>query len=254
MIIAIDIGNTNIVIGGISDRKTVFECRISTDLNKTRDEYTVLLKQLFEIYKISENDVEGSIISSVVPPVTGSLKRAVEILTGVKPMEVSVKMKHNIKIVTDNPEQIGSDLLVAAVSALDEFKPPLAIIDMGTATTITVIGKDNELLGVSIMPGVKISQEALVNRTSKLPSLSFEAPESVIGTNTPDSMKSGLIFGNASMIDGMLDRIEESLGEKINAVATGGLSGSIIKHCKRNIKIDDEIMIKGLLSLYERNK
>lgn len=254
MIIAVDIGNTNIVIGGIKNDKIIFECRISTDINKTEDEYAVLLKQLFEVYGILREDVDGSIISSVVPPVTGGVKNALELLTGCKPLEVKVGMKHNIKFVTDNPGQIGCDLLVAAAAALEEYKPPLVIIDMGTATTITVINRDRELLGVSIMPGVKISQEALVTRTSQLPSISFEAPESVIGTNTVDSMKSGLVFGNASMIDGMIERIEDVLGEKVNAVATGGLAKCIVKHCKRSIPCDDAIMIKGLLSLYKGNR
>lgn len=254
MILAVDMGNTNIVLGGIEKDEIVFECRISTDIHKTEAEYSVLIKNVFDVYKINVSDIEGSIISSVVPPLTKIISNSVKLVTGQQPTEVSINMKHPVKFVTENPSQIGADLLVAAVAALKEFAPPLIIIDMGTATTVTVIGKKSELLGVSIMPGVRISQEALSMRASQLPSISFDAPKSVIGTNTVDSMKSGLIFGNASMIDGMIDRIEAEINEEARVVATGGLAGSIVSNCKHKIPCDDSIMLKGLNILYKMNK
>lgn len=253
MILAVDMGNTNIVLGCIKNDEIVFECRISTDIHKTEAEYAVLINDVLKIYDIDKKEIEGCIISSVVPPLTGIIKRALSAIADCRIIEVNINMNHPLKIVTDNPNQIGNDLLVAAVAAMENYTLPLVIFDLGTATTLTVLDKNGILRGVSIMPGVKISQEALTMRTSQLPSISFEAPESVIGENTVDAMKSGLIFGNASMIDGMIERIEDELKEPVSAVATGGLAGAIVKHCKHSIPCDDSIMLKGLLSLYKRN-
>ena len=154
----------------------------------------------------------------------------------------------------DNPAQVGSDLIVNAVAAIHEHKAPLIIIDMGTATTISVVDKNQNYIGGMIIPGIRISLDALTSRTSQLPRISLDAPKKIIGKNTIDCMKSGVLNGNASCIDGMIDRIEKELGEHATVIATGGLAKSIIPHCVKDIIIDDELLLKGLWLIYQKNK
>ncbi len=253
MILALDIGNTNIVMGGIDEKRTYFECRLSTDRNKTTAEYAVILKNTMAVYNISEKDITGAIISSVVPPINKAICEAIELVTARTPIEVSVKMNHGIKMKTDNPEQLGNDILVSLVAALKEYKPPVIVFDLGTSTTIAVTDEEGILLGAVIMPGIKISQDALTERTSQLPAISFEAPEKVIGTNTIDAMKSGLVFGNAAMMDGMVERIEAELGQRATVVATGGLAECVTQHCRNDIIFNDRLMLEGLRELYYKN-
>lgn len=254
MILALDVGNTNIVVGCLDEENVFFECRLSTDKNKTEAEYAVIFKNLIDIYDIDLNSINGAIISSVVPPITNVLKNAVLTVTGCDAIEVDVRMNHGLKINTKNPEELGNDLIVAAVAALEEFKPPLVIFDMGTATTISVIDKDGLFRGVSILPGVKTAMYALFDNASQLPAIKIEAPESVIGTNTIECMQSGAVYGNAAMMDGMIDRIENELGEKTTVLATGGLAKFLIPHCTHEIKYDENMMLKGLYILYNKNK
>lgn len=254
MILALDIGNTNIVIGCLDEKEIYFEARLSTDRNKTTAEYAVVLKNVLDVYGVDINAINGAIMSSVVPPVNNMLKSAVHIVTGYMPIEVSVNMNHGVRMSTDNPNQLGNDILVSLVAALDKYKTPTIIFDLGTATTIAVIDGQGIFRGVAIMPGIKISQDTLTNSTSQLPAISFDAPEKTIGTNTIDAMKSGLIFGNASMMDGMIERIEEELGEKATVIATGGLAECVSKYCKHDILLDDTIMLHGLRLLYYKNK
>ena len=253
MILALDVGNTNIVIGCMDKEEIYFECRLSTDRNKTTAEYAVLLKNVLDVYGVDINQIDGAIMSSVVPPIDKMLKSAIHIVTGYMPIEVNVKLNHGVRMDTDNPEQLGNDILVSLVAALDEYKSPVIIFDLGTATTIAVIDRNSIFKGVVILPGIKISQDTLTSSTSQLPAISYEAPPNVIGTNTIDAMKSGLVFGNASMMDGMIDRIEEELGEKATVVATGGLAESVSKFCKHEIILDDSIMLRGLRLLYYMN-
>ncbi len=254
MILALDVGNTNIVVGCVDEENIFFECRLSTDKNKTEAEYAVIFKNLIDIYDVDMNKINGAIISSVVPPITNVLKNAVFTVTGYEPVEVDIRMNHGLKINTKNPDELGNDLIVAAVAAMDKYKPPLIIFDMGTATTISVIDKDGVFLGVSILPGVKTAMNALFDNASQLPAIKIEAPKSVIGTNTIECMQSGAVYGNASMMDGMIDRIEKELGEKTTVLATGGLARFLIPHCTHNIECDENMMLKGLKILYERNK
>lgn len=253
MILALDVGNTNIVVGCLDDENVFFECRLSTDRNKTEAEYAVIFKNLIDIYDVDMNEINGAVISSVVPPVTDVLKNAMFTVTGYQPVEVSVRMNHGLKFKTKNPDEIGNDLIVAAVAGLNEFKPPLIIFDMGTATTISVINREGEFLGVSILPGVKTAMNALFDNASQLPAIKLEAPKSVIGTNTVECMQSGAVYGNASMIDGMIDRIEEELGEKTTVLATGGLAGVLLPHCRHKIIYDENMMLKGLQILFKKN-
>lgn len=253
LILALDVGNTNIVVGCIDEENIYFECRLSTDKNKTEVEYAVLFKNILDIYDVDLNSINGAVISSVVPPITNPLKNAVFTVTGYLPLEVSVDMRHGLKFNTDNPHEIGNDLIVVAVAAMDKFKPPLTIFDLGTATTISVIDKEGVFLGVSIFPGVKTAMNALFDNASQLPAIKIEAPKSVIGENTIESMQSGAVFGNAAMMDGMIDRIEEELGCKTTVIATGGLAQFLIPHCRHEIIYDEEILLRGLWLLYKMN-
>ena len=254
MILVIDVGNTNIVAGCLDEENIFFETRLSTDKNKTEAEFAVLFKNLFDIYNIDLFNIDGAVISSVVPPVTNSIKNAIFTVTGHHPVEVSVNINHGLKIKTENPRELGNDLIVAAVAALNKFKPPLIIFDMGTATTISVIDKDGIFRGVSILPGVKTAMNALFANASQLPAIKLEAPKSVIGENTIECMQSGAIFGNAAMMDGMIDRIESELGYKTTVIATGGLAKFLIPHCKHDIIYDESLLLKGLQLIYNMNK
>ena len=252
MLLAIDVGNTNIVIGCMDGPEIIFSGRINTDSQKTDMEFAVMLKNILSINNISTDSIEGAVISSVVPPVNKALKDAIKLVTGKDAYMVTGL--EGITVDIDDPNQLGKDLVVGAVAVLAEFSPPLILIDMGTATTIFVIDKEKKYLGGAIMPGVMISQNALAGMTSLLPSISLTAPKSVIGKNTVDSMNSGAVFGNAAMLDGMLDRIEAELGEKATAIATGGLAKVITAHCKHDIICDENLLLKGLYLIYERHK
>ncbi len=254
MILAIDIGNTNIVLGCIQDKTIVNEARMATDLIKTSDQYCAELKSMLMMLEIDTKAIAGCIISSVVPPVLNSIKTAVMKLVGVKPLVVGPGIKTGLNILLDNPAMAGGDLIVGAVAALAEYPAPLLVIDMGTATTMTVIDKNRNFLGGAIFPGVKISAGALSGKTAQLPAISLEAPDKAIGRNTVDCMRSGLMMGNAAMLDGMIARMEEELGEKTTIVATGGIARFVIPMCKREIIYDKDLLLKGLRLLYDMNQ
>ena len=254
MILALDTGNTNIVIGCIENGNIIFEGRMSTDRKKTTDEYAIHFKMFLEMYEVNPKEIEGAIISSVVPPVTNRLKDAVEKIIGKKPLVVGPGIKTGLCIKTDNPNQLGADLVVDAVAAINEYSAPMVIFDLGTATTCSVIDKDHNYVGGIIFPGVEVASVALSGNASQLPHISLEAPKNVIGRNTIECMKSGVILGNASMIDGIISRIEEELGESVTVIATGGLSKIIIEQCKRNVIYDNNLLLKGLWLLYCKNK
>lgn len=254
MILAFDVGNSNIVMGGIDEKNTYFLARISTQLDKTDEEYAVLIKNILELHHVAPEDVEGGIISSVVPPLVNILKNVMQLITGKKPLVVGPGLKTGLNITAGDPSELGADLVVAAVAALAKYPKPMIILDLGTATTFSVLGKKGEFLGVVIYPGVMVSFDALTDRTAQLPRISFDEPSRVIGTTSVDSMQSGLIYGNAAMLDGMIERIEEELGEKASVVATGGLSASIVPHCKQKIVIDDNLLLDGLRIIYYKNR
>ena len=255
MIFAVDIGNTNIVIGGAERQgKICFTERISTDHKATDFEYAVSFKSIFEIHNVSPHDIEGAIISSVVPFVTNTVKSAVKKIMGITPMVVGPGIKTGLSIKIDNPAQLGSDLVVVAVAGINEYPCPLAVIDMGTATTFSVIDRSKSYIGGMIMPGLKVSMEALTECTSQLPKIGFEPPKKLIGSNTVECMKSGFLYGSASSIDGMLERIAGELGEEPFAVATGGLASVVIPLCRKKIVRDDDLMLKGLMLIYSKNK
>ena len=254
MILAIDIGNSMIAVGGVDGETIRFEGRLNTDRVKTSDQYCVELKMLLEIYGVSLEEIEGSIISSVVPPVLNSMQTAIRKLTGQRALVVGPGLKTGLNIAIENPSQPGADLVVGSVAALREHEPPLILIDMGTATTMTVLDKSGALIGGSICPGVKISMDALTERTALLPGLQLDQPRHVVGRNTPDCMRSGIMFGNACMIDGMIDRIQEELGYRCTVVATGSIARFILPMCRHEILYDKDLLLKGLAILYRENR
>lgn len=254
MILAIDIGNTNIVIGCIRGEEILFVERLSTDTTKTVLEYAISFKNVLEMYHLNPEDIQGSIISSVVPPVTNIVKEAAVKITDRDVIIIGPGVRTGLNILTDNPAQLGSDLVANAVAGIAEYKAPMIIFDMGTATTISVIDKKNNYIGGMILPGIRVSSDSLTSRTSQLPKISVEAPKKLIGSNTIDCMKSGLIYGNASCIDGMIQRINKELGEKATVIATGGLAGCIIPYCMEDVIVDDALLLKGLKLIYQKNK
>lgn len=254
MILAVDIGNTNIVFGGFEGSEISFSSRISTNLERTEAEYVVLIRSIFEVYAINKEQIEGAIISSVVPPLTNILKTVLDKLTGKRTLVVGPGLKTGLNIVIDDPSELGSDLAVESVAAIAKYPKPVIVLDMGTATKFTVVDSRGDLRGVVIYPGVMVSFDALTSRAAQLPRISFDAPKRVIGTNSIMSMQSGLIYGSAGMVDGIIDRIEEELGEKASLIATGGLCETIIKFCRHEMIFDRTLVLDGLRILYEKNK
>ena len=254
MILTIDVGNSNIVLGGVEGDDIVLEARLRTDSTKTSDEYCIDLKMILDVYNVSSSQIEGTIIASVVPQVLNSMRTAVKKLTGKDSLVVGPGLKTGLNIKIENPSQTGADLVVGAVSALREHKPPMIIIDMGTATTMIVLDETGALIGGCICPGVKISLDALTDRTALLPGLQLDQPKKAIGRNTIDCMRSGIMMGNACMLDGMIERMEEELGSKTTVIATGGIAKFVVPMCKNSIIYDKDLLVKGLAALYRDNK
>ncbi|MBE6732413.1 MAG: type III pantothenate kinase [Ruminococcaceae bacterium] len=253
MLLAIDIGNTNITLGGYSGDVLTFTARIATDHNMTSDQYAVALKEILALYNQPYEKVEDCIISSVVPQVGEFVSKAVFTLCQIVPLMVGPGVKTGLNIKIDNPAQLGADLVVGAVGAISKYTLPCIIIDMGTASTISVVDKNGSFLGGVIAAGVRLTLKALAENTAQLPSINIEAPKSVIGTNTVDCMKSGLVYGTAAMLDGLLERIETELGSNAAVVATGGLSKEIITHCKHTVIYDENLLLDGLREIYYKN-
>lgn len=253
MILAIDMGNTNIVVGGIDSERTYFVERITTNHVKTALEYAINIKNILEIHQISKDQVEGAIVSSVVPPLNATISSAIKKIFGFRPMLVGAGMKTGLNIIMDNPKTVGSDMIVDAVAAIKEYPCPLIIIDMGTATTMSVVDHAGNYIGGVILPGLKVSLDSLSSKTAQLPFISLDIPQKVIGKNTIDCMRSGIMYGTAGTIDGILDRMEQELGEPPTVLATGGLSRFIVPLCRHEIIYDEALLLKGLLILYQKN-
>ena len=254
MILAIDIGNTNIVIGCVDEHKTYFFERISTVKTKTELEYAIDINMVLKLNEISPEMIDGGIICSVVPQITNIVRIAAEKVLRKRILVVGPGIKTGLNILMDNPAQLGSDLVAGAVAGINEYPLPLIIIDMGTATTICVIDSNRNYIGGMILPGVIVSLNSLTANASQLQGISLDAPKHMIGKNTIDCMKSGIINGNASMLDGMIRRIQEEIGQEATVVATGGLSKSIVPYCKEKVILDDDLLMKGLLIIYNKNR
>ncbi len=254
MILALDVGNTNTVIGGFEGGVLQFSLRMTSDRTKTIDEYVSHLRLLLSEKSVDFSKVEGGIISSVVPELRYVLRKTMEILTAKSFMIVTNQMKLDMEIKMDIPAQVGADLLVDAAAALSLYRPPLVIFDMGTATTMSVIDSDGNYIGGVIIPGLRLSMDALSARAAQLPFINLDdPPQRLIGKNTIDCMKAGAVYSNAAMIDGLIDRVQEELGESVTAVATGGLMSVVLPFCKHAIHYDENLLLIGLLRLYESN-
>lgn len=254
MILAIDIGNTNIVVGCVDRKKTYFIERLSTDRSKTELEYAIMIKNVLDIYQIAPKELSGGIVCSVVPQITQIVKIAAEKILHRDVMVLGPGIKTGMNILMDNPAQVGSDLIADAVGAIAEYPAPLIIFDMGTATTVCVVDAKKNYIGGMILPGVRTALDALTARAAQLSGIDLVPPKRIIGKNTIECMKSGVINSNAASVDGLITRIEEELGCKATVVATGGLAKNIIPYCKQEVILDDDLLLKGLRIIYEKNK
>ncbi len=255
MFLAIDAGNTNIVFGVLDEERIYISCRLETDRHKTGDEYAVIFRNLLEIHHIDRHELEGGIISSVVPSLKATLQDAVRSITGRTCMIVGPGLKNGLRIRIDDPAQLGSDRVADAVAAIAEYPKPILIFDMGTATTFSVIDKGGNYRGGMIMPGAMISLDALIARTSQLPQISLDdGPRGLVGTNTIDCIVNGVIYGYAAMLDGIVERMSEELQETPTVIATGGLSGQIIPYCRHEVILDKDLLLKGLRIIYLKNR
>ncbi len=250
MILAIDIGNTNIALGAYEKGKLAFCTRISTDRALEASQYAMELKGLMGLYGVDAKEIDGAIISSVVPQVTAKVSEAVSMVTNIQPIVFSQSLPIGIDIKIDNPAELGADLVAGALGAIHSYPLPAVVIDMGTATKLTVIDKSGAVLGVSIMPGVFLSFNALLSTASLLGAVALEAPRHVVGKNTRDSLQSGIVLGTASMLDGMLDRIESETGEIKSVVSTGGASSFVTLHCRHRIENVPTLILDGLVTAY----
>lgn len=255
MLLTIDIGNTNITMGVYDGDRLVFVSRLATDRSRTPDQYAVEFKQIFDLYQTPHYSFDGAAISSVVPELSSTVSEAVKRITCCKPMILGPGIKTGMNILIDNPAQLGADLLAGAVGAANLYPLPCLVIDLGTASKISVIDRNGAFCGCTISPGIGISLDALSARTSQLPNISLKTPTHAIGKNSIDSMQSGTVFGFAAMLDGLCEKLEDELGDRVmTTVATGGLSKDLVKSCKRDIIYNGELILYGLKVLYEKNK
>lgn len=253
MILTIDIGNTNTVLGCWQGEKLLLTLRLHTNRDQTADEYCLLVRQLLESRGVDPEELSGGILSSVVPELRNVMKEAMALMTGKSFLCVGAGLKTGLDIRMDNPAQLGADLVVDAVAALAKYKPPLVIFDMGTATTMSVIDEKGAYRGGLIIPGLRLSVDALSARAAQLPYIHLGPPERFIGSNTIDCMQAGAVYGSALMIDGLISRTEEELGQPVTAVATGGLMALIHSYCRRDLHYDENLMLEGLRILYKKN-
>lgn len=256
MLLAIDIGNSNTSVGLFGpDRELKFLAALDTDIRRTADQFSIDLMNVFALYHYDLKDVNGAIVCSVVPPLNFMLEKAVGRLLGKPPMVVGPGVKTGLNIRMDFQTQMGADIVADAVAALEKFSAPIVTIDMGTATTIGVISHDRTYEGGLLLPGVNVSLEALSRRAAQLPAISLQRPKSLIGKNTEDCMRAGIVYGTAGMLDGVIDRIRgEFPGKTVSVVATGGNAPVIVKYCRNEIIYDKYLLMNGLWAIYQKNQ
>ena len=253
MLLTIDVGNTNIKLAIYDNKELHRIIKISTDSHKTADEIAVELFTLFQVYSVDAFSITGCIISSVVPRITNRLKAAVKSVTGIDAIIVGPGIKTGVNIQIDDPAPLGADLVVACCAAQSMFTLPCIVISMGTATAMFVVDEKKRMLGGTISPGVSISLDALTSRGALLPAISLTPPKHIIGKNTDDSIRAGVVLGTACMIDGMIDKIEAEIGKKCTVVATGGIAPMIATSCSHDIIVKDDLILEGLRIIYEKN-
>lgn len=253
MVLAIDIGNSNVTLGGFRGDILVFSANISTDTTATEDEYSIKILNILNLYGIDKNEINGAILASVVPQLNSVMINAVRFTLNIETLTVGPGIKTGISIQCDTPSSVGADLICASVAANFIYGSPALIIDLGTATKMTVVNKKGAFIGTSIMPGVAMGLNALANGTAQLPKVSLDAPDSVVAKNTADCMRSGIIYGNASMIDGMIARIKNEIGEELSVYITGGYASVILPYCNEKMTWDKDLVLKGLNLIYKKN-
>lgn len=257
MLLAFDSGNSNTVMGVFREKELLASWRLSTDANKTADEYGVMCKNLFNLHNIDAGGISRIIISSVVPDLTRSLVEVSKKYFSIEPLVVGVGMKTGLKIRYENPKEVGADRIVNAVAGIEEYGAPLILVDFGTATTFCVINDEKEYLGGAITTGIGIAMDALFTRAAKLPKVALSAPPQAIGRTTVGAMQSGLVYGYAGLVDHMIELCAQELGyapEAVTVVATGGRSEIICPHCRFVNHLDPQLTLKGLLLLADRNR
>ena len=254
MILAVDAGNTVVRLGCVESGEVKSVSAMEMRRSRTSDEYAVLMGRILELHGLAGADFEGAAISSVVPPLTGALREAVRMVTGREALVVGAGVRTGLNIGIDDPSELGADLVASAVAALELYGAPAIVVDVGTATTMSVIGPNARLLGGAIMPGPDVSAEALYGAASLLPRVPLDAPARCIGRNTVDCMRSGAVFGAAAAIDGMIERMERELGGPAKVVATGALASRIVPHCAREMELDEHMALKGLALIWKRNQ
>lgn len=253
MVLTVNVNNSNIILGVFEQEKLVTVVKTVTDKTKSEEEYLQIFTDLLEGKGIDLKDIEGVVLSCVVAQLITTIDEALTELLGYHPMQIAAGVKTGLPIKADNPTEIGSDIIIGAVGAISRYEKPLVIVGMNTATVFTVIDSKGTLIGVSIAPGVRIGAEALSMRASQLPYVPLEAPQRVIGRNTAEAMKSGIMFGAASIVDGMIDRIEAELGERVNVVLTGAIAKRVANLCKVPVMVDEYLQLEGMNEIYHRN-
>lgn len=253
MILAIDVGNSDIVVGGYEDDQLYFTSRCGSDRRKTKDEYALIFKGILALYDIAPSKIQGGIISAVVPSLRTVIQKALEGLTDATFLIVGSGIKTGLNIRTDYPGELGSDLVAESVSAIAKYPKPIAIFDMGTATTVSVVDQSGAYLGGMLYPGLRISVDALSACADQLPSITLTTPEHLIGRNTEECMQSGAIYGCAAMLDGLIDRLETKLGRPLSVVITGGLASLVIPYCQKSVIVNQNLLLDGLYILYRKN-
>lgn len=258
MILLVDVGNTNIVLGVNKEDKYIASWRISTDANKTSDEYGIQVMQLFIQNNLNPKDIKGIIISSVVPNIMHSLENMIRKCFSIEPIIVGPGIKTGMNIKYDNPKEVGADRIVNAVAAYETYKKPIIIIDFGTATTFCAITGTGNYLGGCIVPGVRIASDALFERAAKLPRVELEVPKNIICKNTITSMQAGILYGYIGQVEYIVNKMKAEMkvagAENPMVIATGGLAKLIAKETKLIDKVEGDLTLEGLKILYEKNK
>lgn len=254
MLLTIDVGNTNTVLGVFREEELVANWRLTTARQQTVDEYGVLTRNLFTLAGISKTDISGVIISSVVPPVNSILAEMTQRYLGLKALFVEPGVKTGMPVHYDNPQEVGADRVVNGVAAFAQYGGPCIVVDFGTAITFDAISARGEYLGGVIAPGLGISSEALFARAARLPRVEIKDPGKIVGTNTVSSMQSGLFYGAVDMVDGILTRMKSALGEGTKVVATGGQANLVAKSSKHIQHTDDFLTLTGLRLIWNKNQ
>lgn len=254
MLLAIDVGNTNIVFGVFQGEKLAASWRAETDIHRMPDEYAMLLKNLLETHGLHFSDLTGCIIASVVPPLSGTMQELAQRYLGQTPLIVGAGINAGVRIRTDNPTEVGADRIVNALAAHRYYGGPCVVIDFGTATTFDAVSVEGDYLGGAIAPGIGASAEALFLRAAKLPRIELSAPPRVIGTNTTHSMQSGVMFGYVGLVEGMVVRFRKEMGPQMKVIATGGLAPVIARLTGIFDVVDSDLTLQGLRMIFDLNQ